>query len=232
MPLFRALGLRDVEEEDGGAFVEVGEGLEFPFADGEGADEFAGGGEVAGDGEEGVGVEGVEHLLEEFEVAVRGFDEQLGAAFEGGLALVVFQGAGAFVGLDGEVAVEGEGLTAESGGDEGEEDGGGADEGDHAVAVAVGEGDEFRPGVGDAGTAGFGDDTDVAGGEVGEAGLDVAGGGVFVDFKEGEFVEGDAGVYLFEVAAGVFGVFAGEDADGFNPLHHFRGDDSGERSVA
>lgn len=95
------VGLRNVEEEDGGAFVEVGERLAFPFADGEGADGFAGGGEVAGDGEEGVGAEGAEHLLEEFEVAVRGFDEQLGAVFEGGLAFVVFQGAGALAALTG-----------------------------------------------------------------------------------------------------------------------------------
>ena len=226
------VGLRNVEEEDGGAFVEVGERLEFPFADGEGADGFAGGGEVAGDGEEGVGAEGAEHLLEEFEVAVRGFDEQLGAVFEGGLAFVVFQGAGALVAFDGEVAVERECLSVEAGGDEREEDGGGTDEGHHAVAVAVGKGDEFRAGIGDAGAAGFGDDADVAGGKVGEAGFDVAGGGVFVHFQEGEFVEGKSAVYLLEVAAGVFGIFAGEHAKRCDAPHDFRGDDAGEGGFA
>lgn len=214
-----------MEEEDGRAFVEVGAPV-FPLLHGEGLDVFGGGGEVAGDGEERARVEGLKHFFQEFLVAVGGFDEYLGAIFLCGLPFVVAEGFGAFGGFDGEVAVEGEGLPVQPGGDERQQDGGGANEGHDGVAVAVSQSHEFRTGVGNAGTAGFGDDADVALREVGEACLDVFLPGMFVEFEESPFFQPDAGVGFFQETTGVFGVFAGEYPDVSNQGDDFCGNDA------
>ncbi len=55
---------------------------------------------------------------------------------------------------------------------------------------------------------------------------------MFVHFQEGEFVEGKGAVYLLEVAAGVFGIFAGEHAKRCDAPHDFRGDDAGKGGFA
>ena len=97
--------MRDIDAENCRTAFD-GRRLAFPFANGVGADVFLRGGDVAGDGEQGVGTKRLKHLLKEFQVAVGGLDEYLRAAFDGGLFFIIAQGADTFGRLDREVAVE------------------------------------------------------------------------------------------------------------------------------
>ena len=132
------------------------------MGDGEGSDVFARSGEVGGDGQAGGGAAGGEEGGEELVVAVWGFDKELSTAVAGAVGFEVSDGGGSAAGVVGEVAVEFELLAVEAAGHEGEEDGAWADEGADGGAGLVGDGGEELAGVGDAGAAGFTDETDGA----------------------------------------------------------------------
>ena len=66
-----------VEKIDGGLFGEVGEGLFFPFADGECAYVFVGGGDGCCDAKARGGIAGVGEVLQDAVVAVGGLNEYL-----------------------------------------------------------------------------------------------------------------------------------------------------------
>ncbi len=191
-----------VEEEDGGPFVEVGRVVE-PLAGEAGPDVLGGKGEVGGDTDAGEWLQLMGEIVEELVVAVGGLDEDLRLvvavdghldALEKGVALAQF---------DGCIAVEGEVLSVESGGHEGQHDAAGPHEGHHLDAAALGFGGDEGAGVGDTGEAGLGHETDVA--VVLDDGVEVAdevgGGGVLVELEELNLVEAGGGVaHALEVA--------------------------------
>ena len=93
-------------------------------------------------------------------VPVGGFDKELGTPQTVGFGFEISDRGDPAGGVNGKVAVEFELLAVEAAGHEGEEDGAGADEWADGGASLLRDGGEELAGVGDAGAAGFANQSD------------------------------------------------------------------------
>ena len=182
-----------------------------------GADVFVFGGEPSGHAEARGGGTGVADVGKEFGVAVGRFDEELGLFLGFCTGFELLQTLGALFAINGQVAVEGETLAVETAAHDGQQDGRWAYEGHHLQSLALRYGHEVGTGVGHSRTTGLTDDAHRFALAQGSKILgELRGIGMLAHGIEGQVVDIDVAVHLFEKTAGRTDFFYDEMANATN----------------
>ena len=204
-------------QENGGNLPQIWQARLFPFPYGARLDPFAVGGDSRRHTETGTWGTGMADVGKEFGVAVGRFDEELGLFLGFCAGFELLQTLGALFAINGQVAVEGETLAVETAAHDGQQDGRWAYEGHHLQSLALRYGHEVGAGVGHSRTTGLADDAHRFALTQGSKILGELGGiGMLAHRIEGQVVDIDVAIHLFEKTAGRTDFFYDEMANATN----------------